>query len=246
MAGILNSPTPQPPQIRRPLTLLHTSDLHLGHPAQGQKALAALESVLSSADRYAVDALIIAGDLFDTSRVTQEEANRVFGALGSLGRPVIVLPGNHDVLLTSPSTSFSYERLPAQVHVLKAAGGESLSLETLGLSVWGRAVRNHGPAFRPLQGLPARPSNQWYVAVAHGLVVDSNANGWSLPISMEDLARADCDYIALGHMDEFEDVTQGPARACYSGAPWGTRDPAVALVTLDKLRGVQVEAMPLL
>ncbi len=67
----------------------------------------------------------------------------------------------------------------------------------------------------------------------------------SSPITPEEVALADCDYIALGHVHLFRDVSQGKAPTFYSGAPSGSQARTVALVSMDAATGVTVTPVPL-
>ncbi|MBI4340517.1 MAG: DNA repair exonuclease [Chloroflexi bacterium] len=230
--------------VRRPLRLLHTADLHLGSDDYPAEAIQGLHAVVEAACRHSPDALLIAGDLFDSQRISPETASYAFQSLGGLACPVIIVPGNHDTLLTS--LTFHKTLLPANIRVLLAPQGEMAIVEPLDLAVWGRPVYDHAPEFRPLGGLEPRPKGGWYVAIAHGLVISESANeGRSSPISQRELAGADCDYIALGHVHQFRHVGNGNAPAYYSGAPSGTRDNTVVLVHLDPLQGVSVQPIRL-
>jgi DNA repair exonuclease SbcCD nuclease subunit len=229
---------------RPPLTLLHAADLHLGSDDYPHEALQGLEAVIAAMHRLSPDALLIAGDLFDAQNIPPDMVSYTFKALGSIGCPIVVVPGNHDTLLTAPS--FSAAWLPSNVRVLLAPQGEAVALDGLGLTVWGRPVYDHTPEFRPLQGLGARPGSGWYVALAHGLVVNgSSLMGRSSPITAAELAQADCDYVALGHVHQFREATHGGPLAFYSGAPSGIREPKVALVRFHPVEGVSVRPVPL-
>ena len=57
---------------KRPLTLVHMSDLHIGTDIRPEEALAGLESALALARTAEADAVLIAGDLFDSHRVPNE------------------------------------------------------------------------------------------------------------------------------------------------------------------------------
>jgi DNA repair protein SbcD/Mre11 len=85
------------------MRFLHTSDWHLGKPLRNQKRdaehIAALEEVLTIARDQRVDALLVAGDVFD-SAVPPPEAERIFfhfiGELVGAGIPAVIIAGNHD------------------------------------------------------------------------------------------------------------------------------------------------------
>lgn len=228
----------------RPLTLLHTADLHVGSDVYAQEALLGFDNVIRAAQEASVDAVLIAGDLFDSHRVPQSVISYVFDSLADLACPVVLLPGNHDTLLTSDSLPIP--KLPDNLRMIREHEGELVTLPELDLGVWGRPVYDHAPDFHPLAGFHPRPDGLWYVAMAHGLVMDGTTGlSRSSPIQPEELAVTDCDYIALGHVHRFRDVTRGTTPAFYSGAPSGTRTPTVALVTMDPSNGVSAIERPL-
>lgn len=196
--------------------------------------------VVDAAKARSADALLVAGDLFDGSDVAESTVRFMFDTLGALPFPTVVLPGNHDTPLTEPPAVGCPYSPP--VHVLVNPMGEEITLPHLDLTVWGRPCHAHGPSFRPMSGIVARTGNGWRVAMAHGLVTDGNPwFGDSSPISREELAQAESDYIALGHVHVFREVSQGPTPAFYSGAPCGVEPPTAALVRLEQKAGVSVE-----
>jgi exonuclease SbcD len=82
---------------------LHTSDWHVGRTVRGVSRLAeqenALQQVLTHAHEQAVDCLLVAGDVFDTSTPAPESERIVYGffqELRGLGVPAVVIAGNHD------------------------------------------------------------------------------------------------------------------------------------------------------
>ena len=212
----------------------------MGSDLYPREAQLGFESVLDTARHLAVDALLIAGDLFDSGTVPEDTVHYVFESLAGLHRPSIVLPGNHDTLLTSDS--FLLHESRENVYTLRERDGEMVRLSDLTLSVWGSPVYNHVPEFHPLGNIQPRPDGGWYVVIGHGIVLDSvSFIDRGSPITHEELANADCDYIALGHTHVFRDVTKGKAAAFYSGAPSGGHERTAALVTLDPDKGVTVE-----
>ena len=226
-----------------PLRLLHTSDLHIGSDIYPEAALQGFEAALALALRMQADAILITGDLFDSARVPESTADSVLEDLAMTQKPVILLPGNHDLLLTSGQWS---SRLPDNVTILTESKGHLHFLPGLGLAVWGRPVYDHHPGFRPLEGLPPRPWDGWYVSLAHGMFMDLHVEPYrSSPITAEEIAQADCDYIALGHIHLFRDVSQDGVLAFYSGAPSGPQARTVALVDMDPETGVTVSPVPI-
>lgn len=257
----MNSIPVNSPQTRKHLTLLHTSDLHLGADVFPEDKMKGFEQVLDLAVTENVDALLIAGDMFDAYGIADTVVTHALDALARLRCPTVIVPGNHDTLLVDPS--FSFDSLPKNVHIFRDALGELIVLPDLGLCIWGRPVYEHEPSFHPLEGLEPKPDHGWYVAMAHGLFIErsttqpisitkeemaqvprdylTDGDGLSSPITWVELARADCDYIALGHVHVFRDVTQGECPAFYSGAPSGWGNSGAAVVTLDPTQGISVK-----
>ena len=85
------------------MRLLHTSDWHVGKTIRGRSRLdefhAALAELISVAVDEAVDAVLVAGDLYDQRAPTPDADALVFETLVQLHRagiPVVAIPGNHD------------------------------------------------------------------------------------------------------------------------------------------------------
>ena len=102
------------------MRLLHTSDWHLGKKlestARFDEQVAVMQEICRIADREAVQAIIVAGDLFDTFNPPAEAVELFYKTLRSLSndgrRPVICIAGNHD----------SPERIEAPDPLARACG----------------------------------------------------------------------------------------------------------------------------
>ena len=82
--------------------------------------------------------------------------------------------------------------------------------------------------------------------MAHGLFMDNPPDPLrSSPISADEISVAPCDYIALGHVHVFRDVSQNGVPAFYSGAPSGSQIKTVTIVDLDPASGVSVTPLEL-
>ncbi len=95
------------PLPRDSMRLLHTSDWHLGQHFYGKSRAdehrAFLDWLQQQAEQHRVDAIIVAGDLFDTGTppsYARELYNRFVVALQASGCQLIVLAGNHDSVAT--------------------------------------------------------------------------------------------------------------------------------------------------
>jgi DNA repair exonuclease SbcCD nuclease subunit len=203
---------------------------------------AAFASLVALAGREHVDALLIAGDMFDTPRADGEILEWAAGQLGSLECPVVILPGNHDWFEDqSPFLRFDFEERCPNAHVLDKPDGELVILEELGAAFFGRPVRDHHPSFRPLADIPARPHDGWCVVMGHGLVVTTDRpTHRGSPIYPRDLAAIDWDYVALGHWGRHWQVQTDPVPVVYAGDTARSLEgrPGAVLVDLDPRTGV--------
>ena len=233
------------------LKIIHTADIHLGDDLQPEIAARAFLGVLNRVVAEAADLLVIAGDLFDSNRAARANLDFALEHLSRLSVPVVLLPGNHD-----PFDEQSVyrevdlkERCPS-IHLISATDGELLRFPRLSLTVWGRPVVEHSPQFEPLGSIPPRSSGDWHIAVAHGFHVATGEESFrSSPIPDEAIAQAGWDYLALGHVHPYRDVSRGDVVACYSGTParFKALERAaghVALVEFDVPFGVRVRPLP--
>ena len=244
------------PQQRRSLKLLHTADVHLDSDSYGnaeqrqaQRALyyRCFEAIVERALSEAVDAVLIAGDLFDHNRVADATIEFVLEQLQRLRQPVIILPGNHDCLYTN--AIYDRHDLAAACHnvrVITALNGQLCEFPELDLVVWGRAMEEHEPGFHPLAYIPTRQDQRWHIAMAHGFFYGERREAdRSSPIFAEEIRDTGWDYVALGHQHALTDVSQGHVAAYYPGAPlvtWrgGPPNGHVLLLELSPEHGVQV------
>ncbi|HLG68253.1 MAG TPA: DNA repair exonuclease [Acidimicrobiales bacterium] len=232
----------RPKVPRQHLRLLHTSDVHLtGHEGTAR----AFSAVVDLALERGVDAVLIAGDLFDHARVPAEAVETTLSELRRLRQPVVVIPGNHDCV----DAGSIYERVDlgaAGSHVVFVGEpeGRQVLFEELGLAVWARGIEDHDPSHRPLAGYEAAPEGWWQVVLTHGHYVPrGEASYRSSQVHQDEIGALLCDYVALGHWHHFVDVSTDGVLACYSGSPTDAvgGPPTVNLVTLDPAAGPSVE-----
>ena len=90
------------------MRFLHTADWHLGRQIRGKSRAAEFEAVLAQIVEIAVDeridALLVAGDIWDTASPSPDADRLLFDALRALIQrdiEVVLVAGNHD----SPANS---------------------------------------------------------------------------------------------------------------------------------------------
>jgi exonuclease SbcD len=217
------------PKPHRPLRLVHTSDVHLetdtfGSSERGaelrDRVRAAFANVIALANRRDADLLLIVGDLFDSSRVSEEGLGFALRAIGDAQMPVVMIPGNHDAHdERSIYAALAPGALPRNLHLILEPDGRSIDFPDLAARVWGRALVEHSPDYRPLSGIPKPEPGLWNIALAHGFFMEDGDMGRSSPITPREIEETGYDYIALGHVHVFSDVSQGATRALYCGTP---------------------------
>lgn len=246
--------------MRRPLRLVHTSDVHLdAYAGSGDdhwtQRRALMEETFARVIRVTreveADALLIAGDVFDSNRASAGVVEWFLEQVASLApTPVIAINGNHDALGSNSVYSRHDVTAAPNLHFLLDREGRALEFADLDLVAWGRGYDMDDWTFRPLDGLPTAHPARWHVALAHGHYRRSDADAHrSMLIHPEEIAASGWDYIALGHWEAHEDVSLGPVTAVYSGAPMALTDANqraghVLVVDLHPQQGVSWRRAP--
>jgi DNA repair exonuclease SbcCD nuclease subunit len=252
------------------LRLLHTADVHLGarHADLGTQAAAqrerqfdAFRATVDLALAEKVDALLIAGDLFDSNTQPRRSVERVAAELKRLVDARIrtfIVPGTHDVY-----DGASVYRAYDLASMAGAAGTDLLTVLTpeapdvyvkaLDAVVYGRCFETKRAPTSPLSGFSARADDRatWKIGLVHGaLAIPEKTDGDDVVFTREEVAGSGLDYLALGHWHSSQQGKASGTTYAYAGAPEPVavdqdRAGAVLLVGLDERDGkkaVTVEA----
>lgn len=224
--------------------ILHTADWHLGlkfpsfSPDAAQKLtrarLEVVERILLEAEQHEVDAVLCAGDLFDSTQPGRDWWEglakllqaRPWSARGPGARPVFLLPGNHDPLKPgSPYEAGSAFRrqLPDFVHVVdddefRYEFGEVAEL-------CARPCRSEAGQKDLALQLPAREAGdlRWRIGMVHGTTFDLPDHQIYFPIAEDAAEQRGFDYLAIGDTHRFRDVRpRAHAPMVYPSAPEAT------------------------
>jgi exonuclease SbcD len=236
----------------RSAKILHTADTHLGVTGHGDGTALeerAFARAIDLAIAQDVDAVLVAGDLFDSARMPESLLAWTARQLDRAGRPVVLLAGNHDVLDEhSVYYRFDVGQRCAQTTLLDQPDGSIAEVPGTDIVVWGRAMPEHAPWFRPLAGVPPKPSDRWSIVAGHGLVLADDRNGHhGSPITPADIAAVDWDYVALGHVHVHQVLREAPQPVLYSGATLRSHQgkPGAVIVAFTPSTGASFEWMPL-
>lgn len=224
---------------RRPATVLHTSDCHLEGRDAGREE-AAFSRAIDLAIDVDIDAFLVTGDLFDHARVPDWLLDWTAAELDRLKCPVVMIPGNHDVFDDrSVHRRFTVADRCEHVQFIDVHDGVLVEIPGTDIVVWGRAMPEHEPAFRPLQGVPPAPRDRWSIVAGHGLLMENDEPTFrSSPIYASDLDAVRWDYIALGHIHRYWEVRNNPTPVRYAGATASSLDGRPGVVLVDFVPGV--------
>jgi DNA repair protein SbcD/Mre11 len=200
------------------LRIAHCSDIHLGANDACRPRFA---RALAQMAAHRPDLMLLAGDLFDANSVDDAEVRFAMRSLGELAFPVAMIPGNHDCLVPDGVYRRHDFGAIANVVLLADPDGTHATFPDIDVSVWGKGMVEHAPAFRPLVGArPRKNTSRWHLGMGHGLFVEaSETNERASPIRMAEIEAADFDYVALGHHHAARELVTARATAAYSGSP---------------------------
>jgi DNA repair exonuclease SbcCD nuclease subunit len=201
--------------------------------------------VLDKARDLDADVVLLVGDTFDCHKIPIDLVRRTGQLIADFGRPVVLLPGNHDPAVEEAIWHSGGMTELANLHILGVTHDEGVIFDNFDLEVWGRPHRDYGDMI-PLENLRERRT-RWQVALAHGHY-DPVPNRLVRPraswlIGDDEIAATGADYLALGHWNRFVQVGAGRVPAYYSGSPDYAR--SVNLVRLQARGGVIVERHPI-
>jgi hypothetical protein len=161
--------------------------------------------------------VLLSGDLFDGGRVRPETAEALRAALGDMGIPVFIAPGNHDYF--HPRSPYAAARWPENVHIFSTPELSSVEVSGLNCVVHGCAFTDAHREDDPLAGFAAPEDGKIHLLCVHGEV---GKGGTYAPISPASLERCGADYVALGHIHACSGLQRaGKVSWAYPGCPEG-------------------------
>jgi len=232
------------------IKFLHSADWQLGARFRqfGAKAdalrsarLATLRRSLEVCRERAVDAFLIAGDLFEDNLVDDllvAEVVRIFGEFSSL--PICILPGNHDPN-SGPEAVWNrkaFLQAPANVRVLRETGTTDLGGAVLLASPLAQKRSTTDPSLKLAELAKDIPTDRIKIGITHGaLAIEGRHQPNDFPIALNAASRAGLDYLAVGHWHNWLAETDG-GRIVMPGTPEPDqfdqeRSGQVALVEID-------------
>lgn len=213
----------------RKIKILHTADIHFDTPFSGMTPKQALKSkeelklvfekIINFASEKQVDVILISGDIFDNLSVNKSTLHFIKTCFEKINNIYIFIsPGNHDPF--NEKSFYSIVEWPSNVYIFKGRM-EKVFLEDLNTVVWGAGF-NTTHVNKSLIKEVKRVDGYNNIMVLHGEIsISKDGNDYN-PITEEEIAKSNMDYIALGHRHKFSEVKKiKNTYYSYSGCPQG-------------------------
>ncbi len=232
---------------------VHTGDMHLDSPFRGlPRGVAQLRKeeqkktflrLIEEVKTFGADMLLIAGDMFDGSFVSEETVAFLKDAFARIpGTAVFIAPGNHDYL--DKSSPYLTQNFGENVHIFR----DTFEALTVGdCTVYGYGFPARFIKESVLSDAPLHQGEGPGILLIHGDVAgESDYN----PIAPGAMERTGVSYAALGHVHTFSGFLKaGNTTYAYPGIPEGRHfdEPGQGGYIRGEItsRGVKAEFVPI-
>lgn len=169
----------------------------------------ALGNLVDAAVDEVVDAVVLAGDIFDGDWPHYGTGVHFVSEMGRLreaGIPVVMVTGNHD----AESKLTKSLRLPANVHLLDTRKPQTVTFDGIGLAVHGQGYATPAVLDDLSAGYPAPITDMINVGLLHTTADGRPGHERYAPCSVSALTQRGYDYWALGHVHRREVLSTDP------------------------------------
>lgn len=203
------------------MKIIHCADLHLDSKMTANlskeqakqrrnEILNTFTRMIDYASAHEVEAVLIAGDLFDTRKVSAAAAGVVMDAVAL--HPDITffyLKGNHD----SESFLLRYEEIPDNLKLFSDTW-KTYRLGGIVIAGLELCAANHRTAYHSL----VLDHDDYNIVMLHGQESAYAAKDQAEVIAFSELKNKNIDYLALGHIHSFKHAPlDARGEYCYSG-----------------------------
>lgn len=216
--------------MARMIHFLHTADWQIGRQyGQFETDDAAMLAearfdvvarIAALAAERGVDAVLVAGDVFDTQGVSDRTIRRLFAAMAAYTGPWVMIAGNHDAALADSvwSRAMQLGCIPSNVHAPLRTG--VVDLAAINLAVLAAPLTQRHTYDDVTQAFDAleTEAGRIRVGLAHGSVAGRlpDTIDATNPIAPDRAVRARLDYLALGDWHGCLSIDE---RTWYAGTP---------------------------
>lgn len=245
--------------MKQTISFIHCADIHFDTAFSGLSPVKAairrdelrqtFLKILQLCQEKEVDGLLLSGDLFDSTRVTDETVAFIKHAFGQVpDLPIFIAPGNHDPYM--PGTRYDGTAWPSNVTIFKE---QQITKHTF-VTRKGVPIHVYGAAFTTPYleknllenfAVPANERTGFHLMTLHGDTVGTGQSSVYQPITMNSIAQTHLDYLALGHKHTAsQPEKQGQTYFSYSGTPEGrgfdeAGEKGIWYITLTKEEGAE-------
>lgn len=212
------------------MKFLHTADLQIGarFARFGDKAeilrearLATLKRILAIGREKNVDAILIAGDMFESNQVANTLVEEAFNLLVENPEiPILILPGNHDPL-DGPGCIWlrkPFAEPPAHVTVCTTRDRIEIDAAVILPVPITQKVSTKDPSLPLVEAAASVAKDRIKIGMTHGsLAIESKHQPNDQPIALDAATRAGLDYLAVGHWHRPQ--AYDDSRLAMSGTP---------------------------
>ena len=229
--------------------ILHFSDLHLdvsfagiGFPSlvarkYRENLRDALIRILDLAQEKQVQAITIAGDLYENERFSQDTAEFLVHQFERVAPiKIYISPGNHDPFVSD--SLYQFLKWPRNITIFKTNDFTPIQLAK-NIRLWGMAHTSPSSRKNPLENFQV-PENGHHILLFHGSDVSSVPSGKTAhaPFVLMDLAKTGADLALIGHYHNSKQKSLEGKTFYYPGSPVPLSfsekdDHFVGLVTID-------------
>jgi DNA repair exonuclease SbcCD nuclease subunit len=238
------------------LRFVHTGDwqigmkaAHVGPVGETVRAerLASVRRLVDVARKNEAAFLVVAGDAFEDNAIDRVLVQKIADSLAAFGRPVYLIPGNHDPLVPGSLWYHPAWKSHANLHVLT----EAVPFSVASTTIYPCPLFEKHSQKDPTRWIDARETRGICVGIAHGTVEGVSQDELDYPIPRDAAVRCGLDYLALGHWHStatYGDVDQS-VRMAYSGThettKFGERDSGNVLLVEIESRGTPPKITPI-
>lgn len=204
------------------MKIIHCADLHLDSKMETnlnkEKAkerkneiLITFERMVEYAKENEVKIIIIAGDMFDKTQITQKAKKVVKNAIFSNpGIDFIYLKGNHD----EAGFIDEGESLPNNLKMFNNKNWTTYEYENISITGIEFGIQSNYEIYNSLM----LEKNKINIVVMHGQETETNSKDKAEIINLKELRNKNIDYLALGHIHTFkQEKLDNRGIYCYSG-----------------------------
>jgi len=232
------------------MRFLHTGDWQIGMPAHFLKdddarfrfnaaRIEAIRTLTALAAAQNCDFIAVAGDVFDTNRLSAQILGRALEAMADSPVPIYLLPGNHDCLEAwNVYQNPAFARHADRIRVLTDAGLHDAPGGQIAAVPWPSKRPGRDLVAQTLAGLPPTPPDTPRILLGHGQLDTLQPDRVAAETISSTALRAALDggiihFAALGDRHILTDAGIG-GRVWFAGTPEPTdyveTEPGFALV----------------